>query len=278
MDEIAKFKEEILKDYPRLAKESEFSFACHPGVPCFNGCCRDINIFLTPYDIIRLKKALAITSGEFLKKYTIMPFDKNLKYPVVMLKMEENENKTCPFVAKEGCKVYADRPWACRMYPLGLASPRQEKNAAEEEFYFLLQEAACKGLNEPKKWTVAGWMENQGVAEYDEMGRDFKYITLHKFIGIEQIFTPQKIEMFFMTCYDTDKFREFVFGSSFFNRFDVDEETAAKIKSDDKELLKFGFQWLRFALFNEKTMKIKAEIAEAKKEELSDRQKRHNGD
>jgi len=49
--------------------------------------------------------------------------DKNLQYPVILLQMRDNEKKSCPFVTAEGCSVYPDRPWACRMYPLGLASP-----------------------------------------------------------------------------------------------------------------------------------------------------------
>ncbi|MCP4569389.1 MAG: YkgJ family cysteine cluster protein, partial [FCB group bacterium] len=106
MKEIEQLKKAILEDYPRLTEESEFSFACHPGVPCFNACCGDINIFLTPYDVIRLKNRLGITSGEFLSKFTISPFDENTKYPILLFKMQENEGKTCHFVKDEGCSVY----------------------------------------------------------------------------------------------------------------------------------------------------------------------------
>jgi len=53
MDSIQNLKEEIMKEYPRLTRDDTFTFACHPGVSCFNQCCRDVNIFLTPYDIIR---------------------------------------------------------------------------------------------------------------------------------------------------------------------------------------------------------------------------------
>ena len=94
MREIEKLKEEILKDYPRMGLEDSFTFQCHPGVSCFNECCGDVNIFLTPYDIIRLKNALGIPSQEFLDKYTLMPFDKNLGYPVILLQMEDNEKKS----------------------------------------------------------------------------------------------------------------------------------------------------------------------------------------
>ena len=33
-------------------------FRCYKGIECFNACCRDIDITLTPYDILRLKQRL----------------------------------------------------------------------------------------------------------------------------------------------------------------------------------------------------------------------------
>ena len=48
--------------------KSTFRFACHPGVSCFTQCCRKLDLFLYPYDIIRLKKRLGISSEEFLDK------------------------------------------------------------------------------------------------------------------------------------------------------------------------------------------------------------------
>ena len=273
MREVEKFKEEILKEYPRLAKDSEFSFGCHPGVPCFNACCGDVNIFLTPYDIIRLKSRLGISSDEFLSKYTMMPFDKNLRYPVLMFKMNDDERKSCQLVSDKGCTVYEDRPWACRMYPLGLASPSEAEAKNQEEFYFLLHDPVCKGFGETKKWTVGEWMSNQGVDEYDEMGREFKDLTLHPFFAGTQEISPKAIEMFFLACYNVDKFRDFVFGTSLLRKFEIDEAEIEKIKTDDIAMLRFGYKWIRFALFQEPTMEIREEIAEDKKKELKMRGK-----
>ena len=270
MREIEKLKEEILKEYPRLNKESSFTFECHPGVSCFNECCGDVNIFLTPYDIIRLKNNLGLTSGEFLKKYTLSPFDENLKYPVILLKMNDDVKKSCPFVSKEGCTVYPDRPWACRMYPLGLASPGEDHDQLNQEFYFLLKESICHGFEEKKMQTVGEWLSDQGIEEYNRMGEYFKDITLHSFFQKGGNLDPKKVEMFFTVCYNIDKFREFVFRSSFFEKFAVDDAVKEKIKEDDVELLKFGYQWLRFALFGEKTMTVKGDVLEAKKKELAE--------
>jgi hypothetical protein len=269
MKEIENFKEAILKEYPRLSLDSEFSFRCHPGVPCFNGCCRDVNIFLTPYDILRLKKQLGITSGQFLSEYTLSPFDENLKYPVVLLKMRDDAEKTCPFVGPKGCEVYEDRPWACRMYPLGKASP-DTRNEVRKDFFFLLKEDVCKGFEQEREWTIRQWLEDQGIDEYDSMGQQFKALTLHPFFQEGKNLTPQKTEMFFMACYHLDKFREFLFESSFFDKFDVDRETCATLKTDDLELLKFGHDWLRFLIFGENTISIKSHIVEVEKKKLAE--------
>jgi Fe-S-cluster containining protein len=273
MREIERLKEEILKDYPKLTKDSSFSFACHPGVPCFNACCADVNIFLTPYDILRLKNNLGMTSEEFLSKHTVSPFDKNSRYPVILLAMNEDEKKSCPFVGESGCTVYEDRPWACRMYPLGMGSQKDAGDGSDGDFYFLLKEDLCKGHNEDHKQTVAEWLENQGITEYDRMGYYFKELTLHEFFSKPENLTSKKIEMFFTACYNLDKFREFVFESTFFDKFEVDDETKKKIKTDDIELLKFSYFWLRFALFGEKTIEVKGEVLEAKQKELDKKKK-----
>lgn len=272
MREIENLKEAILKDpkeFPRLDEDSEFTFRCHPGVSCFNDCCADVNIFLTPYDVLRLKKKLGITSEEFLSKYTIIPFDENLTYPVVLMQMQDNEKKSCHFVTEKGCGVYEDRPWACRMYPLGMASPSDGmEGPLQKEFFFLLKEDVCKGFNEDKKQTVSAWLSDQGMKNYNEIGEEWKQLTLHPYLQKGNTLPPHKIEMFFLATYNLDKFRDFVFGSTFLKKFNIDEETLSKIKEDDTELLHFGFRWLRFSLFGEKTIDVKGGVLQTKQAEL----------
>jgi Fe-S-cluster containining protein len=261
-----RFKDQILKEYPRLTREDRFRFACHPGVPCFNRCCRDVNIFLTPYDLLRMKDRLGISSEEFLARYAIIPFSKELRTPLVALKMNEDDEKACPFVGPQGCGIYEDRPWACRMYPLGLASPAEHPRQTEHPFYFLLHEEHCEGHCEDEEWTVAQWIADQGIEPYDEMGERFKQISLHGRLLLGEPLDPPKMDMLFMACYDLDRFRRFVFESTFLQRFDLDEQTIAEIRADDAELLKFGYRWIRFCLFGEPTMKVRddAKPAEAK--------------
>ncbi len=62
------FREKILKGYERMGLDNCFKFSCHRDIPCFNKCCGNVNIFLTPYDVLRMKNRLKMESGEFLEK------------------------------------------------------------------------------------------------------------------------------------------------------------------------------------------------------------------
>ena len=238
---------------PRLDREHAFEFSCHPGLPCFTQCCRDITIVLTPYDVLRMKRALKISSEEFIDRFTIIfPKAKRL-IPLVVLKMKE-EDKRCPFVSEAGCAIYEDRPWACRMYPL---------NPADDGTYHLITEASrCKGLNEKDRWKIADWLLDQGTEDYDKMNELLSNITIPLQARDLDIDNPRIGQMVFMALYNIDKFRDFVFQSSFLKRLDVEPERIEKIKIDDIELLKFALDWIKFGLFGEKLFWVKEDPKE----------------
>ncbi len=262
-EQRAPTQEAILRDYPRLGPDDTLDFRCGKDLDCFNCCCRDVSIVLTPYDVLRIKRALGIDSTAFLNRYTISPFSKEQKIPAVLLKMNP-DTKRCVFVTEEGCAIYPHRPWACRMYPLGLADPKNP-SPAERRFHFLLKEDLCHGHGLGRVVTVREWIDEQGIAEYDMMGASFKELMLDEFWDRGEDLTPQQMEMYFMACYDLDRFRRFVLESSFLRLFDVDEARVEAIRTDDVELLEFAMQWLRFALFKQKTLRIRREVAEARR-------------
>ena len=268
-DPRERLQEKILTDHQRLGLDDTFRFGCHPGVSCFNKCCSDVNIFLSPYDVVRMKRRLGMTSGDFLDKYALLPVQKDMKTPVVMLRMNDDETKTCPFLTEGGCGIYRDRPWPCRMYPLGLAAQRDTPDGWRgDRFYFLLQEQGCCGFDESHQWTIREWLEDQGIDEYDEWGEAYKELTLHEFFEDGGTLSPEKMHMLFTACYDLDKFREFVFKSTLLQRFDVDEDFAEEMRCDDEALLRFAFLWLRFSLFGEPTVKARADVLDAFKGSL----------
>ncbi len=265
--EFQRFKEKVLREGPRLEMKDKFCFHCHPGVECFNHCCHDVTIFLTSYDILRARARLGITTGDFLDRYCIMPFSKGMRYPVVHLKMNENDEKSCPFLDEnKGCSIYDDRPWACRMYPLGRAAAPE--GSKEESFFFLLKEDFCKGHGEEKEQTVGDWIGDQGIIEYENMGRLFQDIVQHEKLLEGDELSPEQMNMLHMVLYNLDTFRRFVLESSFLKKFDLDEEKIEQVKGDDFALMKLGVEWLRFALWHESTMTIREEVAEQKKAQL----------
>ncbi len=145
-----------------LGPESRFQFRCHKGVSCFTQCCRGIDIILTPYDIIRLKHRLNLTSDEFLTLYTQPQLLEKTELPIVTLKLSNDDVSSCPFVSEEGCFVYEDRPATCRYYPLGLATLTKTEDS-DEEFYFFVNESHCRGFEEKAVWWVRDCREGQGV-------------------------------------------------------------------------------------------------------------------
>ena len=60
---------------PRYGLAGTFPFACHRELSCFNACCRDKHLPLSPYDILRLKRALKIDSDKFLVEYAVYSLD-----------------------------------------------------------------------------------------------------------------------------------------------------------------------------------------------------------
>ncbi|MEW6615150.1 MAG: YkgJ family cysteine cluster protein [Thermodesulfobacteriota bacterium] len=231
-----------------LSLEDGFRFSCHNEIPCFNTCCADINIFLMPYDILRMRKATGFSSGEFLKEYTISLLAEE-GLPLVVLKMMEDKNKVCPFVTFDGCKIYQDRPWSCRMYPV-FPAPSGEQG-------FVIKEGeSCLGCKEEKLWTLEGWKKDQGIDLYDKMNGSYEEITLHDYFLKGNKLDPEMSKMLYMACYDLDEFKRFIFETRFFDINDMERELIERIKENEVELLNFGYKWVRSNLLGEDTLRL----------------------
>lgn len=231
-----------------MDREHAFQFKCSPGVPCFTQCCQDVTIVLTPYDLVRLKNALGISSDAFLDQYTMVIPKENRLIPLVVLKMNEGDKK-CPFVTSEGCTVYNDRPWPCRMFPLDMED--------DGTFRVITAASKCLGLKEKDTCKIDDWLDSQGIGPYEEINELFSNITISLQAQALDIDNPKIRKMIFMSLYNLDKFKEFVFESTFLDRFEVEEEIVDKIRNDDLELLKFAFDWIKFGLFGEKLFWVK---------------------
>jgi len=234
-----------------------FVFSCHKEIGCFNKCCAALQMVLTPYDIVRLKTRLGMSSGEFLERHTATRFDRHPRFPMVFLKMNSDASRTCPFVKPEGCAVYDDRPAACRIYPLARAARKESHEKETREKFFVVKEEHCLGFDATRAWTVETWLSDQGVDEYNRMNdRWLEIIGSSASLGPKEDI-PRKLQMFFMASYNLDRFRAFIFGSRFFQLFQIPVEVRNDLEKHDLALMNLGFDWLKFSLFGLPTMKMK---------------------
>ena len=253
--------------------DSKIKFRCHPGVSCFTACCGNINIILTPFDILRLRRHLNMTADEFLLRFTTPMFIEQTDMPGVKIHLDENGR--CPFVTDEGCTIYPYRPSACRYYPIGMANFHEggEEGVASEQFFFVVKEDHCKGHEEDTDWTIREWRADQGVDECDEMNKEWlELIMRRKSFGHQASLSDEAKKVFFMVSTDLDKFKHFIFNSSFLDTYDVEQETLDEIKKDDIALLKFSYKYLASSLFGTNDIKIKPKKIKESSEKIKAKQ------
>ncbi len=232
-----------------LLPGERFCFNCSPEVPCFNECCRDLNQFLTPYDILRLKKHLGLVSGEFLERYTVSYVGPETGLPVVSLKQDQADNLKCPFVQPAGCSVYSDRPSSCRMYPVARALARNRESGAITEHFALIKEPHCKGFATDGEKSIDRWITGQELTEYNRMNDRLMTLISLKNRLLPGSLAPNLAAQFHLALYDLDNFRQVIFERDLLADLALDAERLEKIRTNDVELLKLGLEWIRLKLF-----------------------------
>lgn len=242
----------------QLEDDSKICFNCYPGISCFNACCKQADITLAPYDIIRMKNRLGMSSSEFLKQHSV-PFELDSHgTPGVKMRTTDND-PVCLFMDEEkGCTIYEDRPSACRYYPVALMSSRRSDEYHDEMHFALVREEHCMGHNEPREITVDQYRAEQGVKEYDELNRDYYRLILKKKSAGPAIGkpSPMSFQLFFMVCYDIDRFNEFLKSKNFRAIYNISDEEFERITTDDIERLKFGYRLLKQVLFGEESIPL----------------------
>ncbi len=239
----------------RLMETESFHFDCYPGIACFNRCCRNLNLFLYPYDVIRLKSRLNMSSDQFLEQYVDIVLRADAFFPDVLLKMSENTERDCCFLSVDGCNVYPDRPDTCRKFPMEQGVLFHGPPDDSQRVYFFRPPPFCEGPRQKKIWTPEKWNLDPEDAHYDQM-------TLH-WAGIRRLMQDDpwagegpegsRAKMTFMAAYNIDGFRSFIFKSSFLKRYHVKPALLKQIKKNDVKLLTFAFSWIRFFLWGRKS-------------------------
>ncbi|CAB5128941.1 hypothetical protein D3OALGA1CA_3103 [Olavius algarvensis associated proteobacterium Delta 3] len=234
-----------------ISVDEPFQFCCSPGVPCFNACCRDLNQFLYPYDILRLKHHLGVSSTRFLERYATVHVGPESGLPIVSLTADYTDKFKCPFVSPEGCRVYRDRPAACRMYPLARALSRNRETGELTEHFALLKEPHCCGFDQDGSQTVEEWVEDQDLADYNRMNDRMLEIISIKNQRHPAVLDIKSQYLFRLALYDLDEFRDQVFEKGILADMKLDPDQFEAARTDDVALLELGMLFIKKELFGE---------------------------
>lgn len=235
--------DEILEKFRPIDKNEKFNFDCHPNVKCFTECCCELDLELSPYDVLRLKNRLKMSSGIFLEKYVIIEWNEKEPFPHCYLTMVDDGKVSCIFKTARGCKVYSDRPSACRSYPVGRGASHNDEGRISVQ-YVLVQERHCQGFLEPARQDCIEYAQKQGLEEYNRINDIWASLVKHS--RVKQGFKPtrQQLDQYILALYNLDLFRQKITeGEIVFDRPLNNNELLA-LAGDDEKMLLFGINWI----------------------------------
>jgi Fe-S-cluster containining protein len=229
--------------------DDPINFICSSENECFNECCRDLNQTLTPYDILRLKKHLGISSQAFIRKYTSLHQGPESGLPILTFKPNPDTGHECPFVTPEGCSVYEDRPASCRMYPLARAIARSRETGDIGEFFALIEEPHCKGFCNGSDQTVREWLKGQDVQKHNIQNDKLMELISLKNRVLPGMLDGAQSDKFYLALYNLDEFRTQIFENNLLKDIDISDAYMEEMKTEDEALLDFGIEWVKKILF-----------------------------
>jgi len=228
-------------DFERIAPDASFGFGCNVSKSCLNACCTDLHLVLSPYDVLRLRRRLAVSSGDFLRDHTETVEMPQTRFPILQLRMQRGD-KLCPWASSAGCTVYTDRPGACRAYPLGRTAQLGEHGQVVEQVV-VQREPHCLGFAETQQWTSARWFEDQQLAPYNQWQDRFTALVARVRLTGRTLNEQQRGNVR-MALYELDRFREFVRQRQLLRQLRVSRERQRAILDNDEGTLGFGLEWL----------------------------------
>ena len=189
-----------------LERGTSFNFACHKGLSCFTECCRLLELALSPYDVLRLRRATGLSSSEFLDRYVIVEQEEGEAFPRLYLTMMDDGRGSCVFVSPNGCTVYEHRPGACRAYPVGRAAKLLKSDAIDEQFV-LVKEGHCLGFKEAAAQTAKQFCLDQGMTDYNRFNDAVSSIMQHEKVRCGFMPSQAQKELILLTLFDLDRWR-----------------------------------------------------------------------
>ena len=231
-----------------LTPDETFRFSCHPGVACFTDCCRQLDLALSPYDVLRLSRHLRLAPSTFLDQYAIVEQEEGCAFPQVYLGMVDDGQASCPFVTSSGCSVYTDRPGACRTYPLGRGA-FTTPDGGRHEMHVLLTEPHCKGFSQGAPQDITTWQKDQDLACYNDMNDELLSILHHPRLKEGEGHRPDEREKaIFLSLYTLDTFRNLLLDGNIALPISITDKERQELATEDIALLRLGIRWLDHVL------------------------------
>jgi Fe-S-cluster containining protein len=143
---------------------------------CSSNCCtKSAPVVLNPYEIALICRESRMSYEDLLD---IVDTDRAKGFPLVMLPRDPE----CHFWTGKGCRIYAGRPLACRLYPLGRVFENGASHIVQPELN------VCPGLAPSPAQSVADYLGEQDTALQMQMAdRWIEFVN-----EIEQMPLPDK--------------------------------------------------------------------------------------
>lgn len=243
-------EEQFPENLPEIGKNEFFCFDCGPQTPCFNRCCAELALPLTPYDILRLRRNLDMESTELMTTFARIQSDPDTGFPMPMLRMIEGPEAPCPFVTPAGCSIYEDRPGACRAYPLGRGTKIAKTGVSER--FFIVREEHCRGFDSGTCRTPHEWFAKEGLEPYNLYNdRHMRLLSMVRASG--RPLDARLAGMAMLSLFQLEKFRQLIDKMNIFDRLDIERSRQKRIMEDtlagDEACLDFAYDWLELVIF-----------------------------
>lgn len=203
-----------------------------------------LELSLTPYDVLRLRRGTGLTSQQLHDQYIIEERDEQDMFPKYYLTMIDDGRASCAFVNSEGCQVYEHRPGACRAYPLGRAAVRTREGELKQHFV-IMKEQHCKGFHESPHHTPLSYSEDQGLSEYNYYNDTLATLIQHASIRAGAFMpSDEQLQLYTLALYNIDTFRTKIQNGAL-----TITQYPEEIMHSDEALLLFAIDWLKEQFF-----------------------------
>lgn len=171
----------------KVEKDGTFHFECSRS----GECCRHMEIFLNPYDILRMAEALGMTTIQLIQDHVL--FLENKQQGILKPVLKAAREGVCAFNSNRLCKIHRDRPLPCRLFPI----------ARMDEDYHLQQVSYCKGLSSRRKQDVASYIQEEEAQEHLEAAKPYHRI-MKTYVSMDGSMDLETRDLFHKVLYDFD--------------------------------------------------------------------------